>query len=45
MGGRVNVNGSNAGGQAQTALAHAQDGHLQHRVQEAHPVVLPEQLA
>lgn len=40
--GGVNVDGTNAGRQAQGALVHAQDGDLQHGVQEGHPVILPQ---
>lgn len=45
VGGGVDVDGGDAGGQAQTTLLGVQDGHLQHGVQEGHPVVLPQQLA
>lgn len=41
VGGRVDVDSTNASGQAQAALAGAQDGYLQHGVQEGHPVVCP----
>ena len=45
VGSRVDVDGGDACGQAQAALARGQDRHLQHGVHEGHPVVLPEQLA
>lgn len=45
VGCRVDVDGCHTGRQPQTLLAGTQNGHLQHCVQESHPVVFPEQLA
>lgn len=42
--GGVDVHGGDAGGQAQGALGAAQEGQLQHGVQEGHPVVPPQEL-
>lgn len=45
VGGGVDVDGGDARGQAQVAVARDQEGHLQHGVQEGHPVVFPQQPA
>lgn len=41
----VDADSRDAGWHTQALLGTAQDGHLQHGVQEGHPIVLPQQLA